>query len=341
MPVPPSTDESNPSTLPDPELNPLMNPLLAAHMGRWAEVYFTTPPEKRGQAVAELLRELEKLAPPEQASAPDPEPEPAKETTVMTELPDSPSVAEQSPRICQLCGHINAAKELYCGMCGARLEMAPQASLPVEEPEAMSALRRSEPAPFESNSVEHVSTPAADAQPVPNLYRLYLAIAVAVLLLALVYMVWRGMVWGGTKSLPPTPHSVAATGAQTTPAQPESAASSPPPAAPDGNRPEGNLPAPTEPAVTQSDATLRNQGGADAPRLVTTAAKPPATVADLWTAVGKGNVLATVALADLYLRGDGVAKNCDQARVLLQAAQRKGSKTAASRLRDLRSFDCE
>ena len=32
--------------LPRPELNPLLNPLLADNMGRWAEVYFTSAPEK-------------------------------------------------------------------------------------------------------------------------------------------------------------------------------------------------------------------------------------------------------------------------------------------------------
>jgi hypothetical protein len=47
------------STLPSPELNPLLNPVLGAHMGRWAEVYFTAPPEKREEAVLELLRELQ------------------------------------------------------------------------------------------------------------------------------------------------------------------------------------------------------------------------------------------------------------------------------------------
>ena len=47
-----------PSTLPPPELNPLVNPLLAENMGRWAQVYFTSPPEKREHAVQELLREL-------------------------------------------------------------------------------------------------------------------------------------------------------------------------------------------------------------------------------------------------------------------------------------------
>jgi len=51
-------DEPNVRILPDPELNPLLNPLLAAHMGRWAEVYFTNPPEKRAEAVSELVREL-------------------------------------------------------------------------------------------------------------------------------------------------------------------------------------------------------------------------------------------------------------------------------------------
>ena len=61
-------NESDANTLPDPALNPLLNPILAAHMGRWAEVYFTNPPEKRGEAVAELIRELENNSPPAPAS---------------------------------------------------------------------------------------------------------------------------------------------------------------------------------------------------------------------------------------------------------------------------------
>ena len=61
----------------------------------------------------------------------------------------------------------------------------------------------------------------------------------------------------------------------------------------------------------------------------------------LWKAVRKRNMAATMALSDLYLRGDGVAKSCDQARVLLDAAARKGGKAAAERLRNLRAFGCE
>jgi TPR repeat protein len=60
----------------------------------------------------------------------------------------------------------------------------------------------------------------------------------------------------------------------------------------------------------------------------------------LWKAVSKGNPAATVALSDLYLRGDGVPKNCDQARLLLDAAARKGVKGAADRLRNLQAFGC-
>jgi TPR repeat protein len=58
-----------PKTLPSPELNPLTNPVLGKHMGRWAEVYFTSPPEKREQAVQELLRELQRDSSGGEASA--------------------------------------------------------------------------------------------------------------------------------------------------------------------------------------------------------------------------------------------------------------------------------
>jgi len=61
----------------------------------------------------------------------------------------------------------------------------------------------------------------------------------------------------------------------------------------------------------------------------------------LWKAVGKGNLAATLALSDLYLRGDGVPKSCDQARLLLDAAARKGGRAAADRLRNLPAFGCE
>jgi TPR repeat protein len=60
-----------------------------------------------------------------------------------------------------------------------------------------------------------------------------------------------------------------------------------------------------------------------------------------WKAVGDGNLAATMALSDLYLRGDGVSKSCDQARLLLDAAARKGAPAAAERLRHLQAFGCD
>jgi len=50
--LPQPLKDSDETKLPHPELNPLLNPLLAENMGRWAEVYFTNPPEKREQAIA-------------------------------------------------------------------------------------------------------------------------------------------------------------------------------------------------------------------------------------------------------------------------------------------------
>lgn len=52
----------------------------------------------------------------------------------------------------------------------------------------------------------------------------------------------------------------------------------------------------------------------------------------LWTAVRKGYVPAEVTLADLYARGDGVERSCEQARVLLEAAVQKGSPEGRRRL---------
>ena len=61
----------------------------------------------------------------------------------------------------------------------------------------------------------------------------------------------------------------------------------------------------------------------------------------LWVAVGKGNYQAELELADLYLRGEGaVPKNCEQARILLMAAQNNNHPEAGERLAHLGDFGC-
>jgi len=61
----------------------------------------------------------------------------------------------------------------------------------------------------------------------------------------------------------------------------------------------------------------------------------------LWSGVRKGYVPAEVTLADLYRRGDGVEKSCDQAQVLLVAASKKGSPDARRILEFMAEHGCE
>jgi TPR repeat protein len=69
-------------------------------------------------------------------------------------------------------------------------------------------------------------------------------------------------------------------------------------------------------------------------------AETPEAVRLLWIAVEKGNTSGEVALAELYRRGRGVVKNCDQARILLSAASRKGSADAQKHLEELQREGC-
>ena len=61
---------------------------------------------------------------------------------------------------------------------------------------------------------------------------------------------------------------------------------------------------------------------------------------NLWSQVGQGNTSAEVTLAKLYLIGGGVTKNCDQARVLLRAAAKKGNPEASSKLSQITRQGC-
>jgi TPR repeat protein len=64
------------------------------------------------------------------------------------------------------------------------------------------------------------------------------------------------------------------------------------------------------------------------------------TPEELWSSVRAGDTRAAVALADLYLHGDGVSQNCDQARVLLAAASKENNAEAIRKLQDLDQNGC-
>ena len=61
----------------------------------------------------------------------------------------------------------------------------------------------------------------------------------------------------------------------------------------------------------------------------------------LWVAVEKGNSGAEVALGELYRTGHGVAKNCDQAKILFTAAVRKGNAEGRKHLDQFLAEGCE
>lgn len=63
-------------------------------------------------------------------------------------------------------------------------------------------------------------------------------------------------------------------------------------------------------------------------------------VSRLWSAVGAGSSAAEVDLARLYLKGEGVPKNCEQARILLRAAAKSGNREARQQLSRLRTYGC-
>ncbi len=391
------------TTLPDPELNPLLNPLLAAHMGRWAEVYFTSPPEKRAEAVSGLLRELEK----ESSSQP-----PSDRVIDITNqrkgiepgaAPRLPLGTVEGVSTCDACGHDNQTEQKFCGMCGAPLKFSPELRQPqVAETAPISEPGWREPEPY--NSVEYLSKPALnsaadepvhdvqvaawpvretylprfarEAEPVPYRYRLYIGVAVAVLLVALVYLGWRGTEASSSDSsqssasrtipaaLPDSPAPAPASPVSQPKAIESAPAENKPAAAPVQSQNQSQTPTrrePQEPTADSQPAPQLNSAAADSPALASgqsgaeelalaerylkgnrnTARDSGEAAQWLWKAVAKGNVPATITLSDLYLRGDGVAQSCDQARLLLVAAARKGGAAAAERLRNLQAFGCQ
>jgi hypothetical protein len=66
-----------------------------------------------------------------------------------------------------------------------------------------------------------------------------------------------------------------------------------------------------------------------------------AAVQLLWSAVQKGSSGAEVDLAELYLRGQSVRKNCEQARVLLTAANNRNNADAGQKLAELSRYGCK
>jgi hypothetical protein len=356
----PSEKSSDPSLLPDPRLNPLLNPTLGRNLGRWAQVYFTSPPEKRESAVVELLRELEggppmavtKEEPPQSApvTVPASEAGPALEA-VKTSEPLRELIA------CPSCKEENPASQAFCGACGTALHPASQSS------QAHALPAEAAPVPVENELQwlrERVPDSLGEEEPESSRTWKFVVAGVAVALGAFAYLQWSPR----PATLPaPTPvvSAPAAVASPQTAQSTESVRPAPADSAPQspvvesavarsedahqtpvearlapraggvssGGHPSGEPAANAGPGGQELKEAQRILGAEGQSRDTAEAAKW------LWKAVGKQNPSATVLLADLYLRGDGVPRSCEQARVLLVAAAKKGSSDAAGKLRDV------
>jgi len=332
---------------PQSELNPLNNPVLERNLVRWAQVYFSSPPGKREQAVNKLLEEIKR------------------------ETSDG-RAAEFQEVVCSACLHKNPVGHKYCGGCGGTLDPVPSGSS--EKPA---------PARPETNVQwprDRAFSSLEVADPPKQRGRLYLAGALAIVLAGFAYLQWAsgfqakvkatklataGALHPTVPAAPPAegfppaeiqrPADTISPASQTVPG-PDASKTADAPAArePHDLKP---VPAGVQPAAQKSPLIAsvpprrvfeESEGGAPDLRLAqrylggSVGARNPSEAATLlWKAVRKQNTTAAVLLSNLYARGDGVPRSCDQARVLLLAAAKRGSPQAAEQLRRLEIHGCQ
>src|SRR5436309_6748854 len=343
-------------SLPKSDLNPLINPVLGRNLGRWAQVYFTSPPEKREEAVGELLRELESEVPGGQPAMARPE--------TQEKVQSQPHVAIPQQLLCPVCQRSNQIGQRFCGYCAQPLtpEAERDSRHNAEESNqtdasAMSAAGEDELQWLRDKSLSSFEPSQAPAR---RGFR-YFVVGVFILVAAFGYLQWASQSRAGSSARPSVvssqstslpPLAQAKDVSQPKPfedQQPAAASNAPdtsvsrkPPEASPRSEPSLKVIIP-EPAKDETDgagadelaAAQRYLEGKNGPRDSSQAAKW------LWKAVGKQNPGAALMLAELYARGDGVPKSCEQARLLLVAAAKKGAPSAGLRLRNLESNGCQ
>jgi hypothetical protein len=252
-------------------------------MGRWAEVYFTTPPEKRREAVQQLLRELAADSKAETATM--------ENRHEQVETPD-PIIGSRSwsdalplPVVCRQCGERSPGSQKYCGSCGAVLpEGTPLSSSAAPAWEFQTARTSPKEAPFApfASSIRSASlnpghaslNPGHDEEdfrpvardaprfipeyePVHYRYRLYVGAALAVLIGLLVFVAWRNNAVSSDGTAPGVHHP------GSLPALPPSTQ----PAASSSPQVSGmKAPPPQSPPVASTPHQLRNRAATPAPQ---------------------------------------------------------------------------
>jgi hypothetical protein len=373
----PKPNGSEPEQDRRPELNPLLNPVLEENLNRWAQVYFSSAPENRDQAVMELLRELEgnAAAGPGGESAPSPQATPEK-------------------LICPVCELENRPEQRFCGFCATPLRPRQPPPAPAYETtmETPSVLGLSSPAPTDDSDLQFLRDRPFRGEyyepESPPRRGAYLIAGLIVVLAVVVYLKWPFLRQHLQTMLQP---AAVVQPARTANSQPQPGGAPLPAVTPpvkplqSAQAPVVALEQPAESAQAAQPKVVQNAGAPPpeaTPAISTQSASPavhPATAVKLasesepdhvdsgtqelllaqrylagekvprdasvaarylWKAVAQQNTQADLLLADLYARGDGVSKSCGQARVLLVAASEKGSSAAAAKLRELESHGC-
>jgi hypothetical protein len=357
------------------ELNPLTNPVLEQNLGRWAKVYFNNPPAKREQAVSNLLEEIKR----ESGAGAPAAARPYFATDPRFQRAACSACQHQNPpghKFCSRCGQaLSPARPRSTENLGAPriTEAFPSGSdndLEWLSDEAFSGLR--DPVAPRKRGWKYL----AGAAVIVVAGFVYVQWVPGPLTRVVSPANTRPMSAPATSFPPETSLPAESKGPAET-ITPESAV--PESVAPESVAPKSitseskeheaqNRPATAEarrrtvvPPGTQQaaqkspllDATTSHQTVADlessAPDLRlaqrylggTMGVRDPSEAAKLlWKAVGKQNTAAAVLLSNLYLRGDGVPRSCDQARLLLVAAAKRGSPLAAQQLRSLESQGC-
>lgn len=441
MPYPPEKAFQPAADLPDPELNPLLNATLGRHLGRWAQAYFTTPPEKRGEAIYELLNELKA-----EEAAGGPVEEGPSLSQAATEL-------EEAALVCSHCHHRQARVQNYCGMCGepllpaAKAEQRPMAQAAAANtaqaasterpnlegllvpgllfdphhveprnvaeargPRSRSMIYADDPPPAIAETQNSCAEPRTDFESGESATdidwlrerrfltdvgsessgtsKFLIVLAVLVLLGSLAYIRFQVLSPNRypARTAAPASQEVASNSSANQAASSDANGSAPIRETPNNGAAQQNAAPTNNDAGKQATASAAQATSNATPAAATpahnaeparatakhTAAPPssgeaapqPATVDNgsaelsmaenylsgskgsrnsvaaaslLWKAVGKQNGAALLLLSDLYATGDGVSKSCEQARMLVDAALRKGTPGAANRLRNLSS----
>jgi TPR repeat protein len=358
-----------PDVLPRSELNPLTNPALERNLSRWAEVYFGTPPGKRDQAISKLLQEirLETLGTLKAESARS---EGGLARSAELQEVACPSCRQQNPLGYKFCRECGAA--LHPGQPDAASDTnLAEARAAAEAPAARS---ESDVQWLRDRALGSLS---AYENPVHRGW-MFAVGGFVIVLAGFVYLQWAPLLQTGASHNPVASRVSAASA--TAPLESASSTPAPSPQetisplsqpsevksgevklsdvnpseakpgfvteTPDRDKASHSvqpaaqksslLPAAPMPSSGESDLRLaqRYLSGSMGARDSSEAARL------LWKAVRQQNTTAAVLLSDLYVRGDGVPKSCDQARLLLLAATKRGAPQAAEQLRSLESHGC-